>query len=43
MQRDLDSHYTPLAWIREMTPLVLKLAVVLTALLYAESAILHLL
>ncbi len=43
IQRDLDSHYTPLAWIREMTPLVLKVVVVLTALLYAESALLGLL
>ncbi len=41
IQRDLDSSYTPLAWIREMTPLILKLLVVLSALLYAESAIIE--
>ncbi len=43
IQRDLDSSYTPLDWIREMTPLVVKLLIVLSALLYTESALLRLL
>ena len=43
IQRDLDEHYGPLQWIREMTPILLKIAVVMVVLIYAESALLDLL
>ena len=38
--RDVDADYTPLQWIREMTPVIFKILLVLTALIYIESAIL---
>ena len=43
IQRDLDKHYTPLQWMREMTPVIVKILVVMAAIIYAESAILGLL
>ena len=43
IQRDLDEHYTPVQWIREMTPVILKILVVMAAIIYAESALLNLL
>lgn len=41
IQRDLDKHYTPVMWMREMTPVILKVAGALTVLIYLESAILQ--
>ena len=38
--RDVDEHYTPVQWIREMTPVIVKILLVLTALIYLESALL---
>jgi hypothetical protein len=43
IQRDLDEDYRPMQWIREVTPVIVKLLVVLGAIIYAESAILNLL
>jgi len=43
IQRDLDERYRPVQWIREMTPLIVKILVVMAALIYAESALLSLL
>jgi hypothetical protein len=43
IQRDLDEDYRPMQWIKEVTPVILKLLVVLGAIIYAESAILNLL
>ena len=40
IQRDVDEHYTPVQWIRDMTPVIIKILVVLTALIYLESALL---
>jgi hypothetical protein len=40
IRRDVDERYTPIAWIREMTPIILEVAVVLTVIIYAESALL---
>jgi hypothetical protein len=40
IQRDVDAHYTPVQWIREMTPVILQILVVLTALIYIEGALL---
>ncbi len=39
IRRDVDERYTPLQWIREMTPVVLQVLALLTLLLYAESAL----
>ena len=43
IQRDLDEHYTPVQWMKEMTPVILKILLVMAAIIYAESAILGLL
>ncbi len=43
IQRDLDEHYRPLQWIREMTPVILTILVVMAAIIYIESALLNLL
>jgi hypothetical protein len=40
IQRDVDAHYTPVQWIREMTPVIVQILVVLTALIYVEGALL---
>jgi Na+/H+ antiporter NhaD/arsenite permease-like protein len=41
IQRDVDETYTPVHWIKEMTPIILKLLVVITALIYFESVLLE--
>jgi hypothetical protein len=43
IQRDLDEHYTPVQWIIEMTPVIVKILVVMAAIIYAESALVSLL
>ncbi len=40
IQRDVDAKYTPVQWIKEMTPVILEMLGVITVILYAESAIL---
>lgn len=40
IRRDVDERYTPLQWIKEMTPILLQVLAVLGALIYAESALL---
>jgi hypothetical protein len=40
IQRDVDAHYTPMQWIREMTPVVLEMLAVISILIYAESQLL---
>ncbi len=40
IQRDVDAAYTPVQWIKEMTPVILEMLVVITVLIYLESAIL---
>jgi len=40
IQRDIDDRYTPLQWIKEMTPVILEMMVVITVILYIESALL---
>ena len=37
IQRDVDEHYTPVQWIRDMTPVIVKTLVALTALIYLEN------
>jgi len=41
IQRDIDDRYTPLQWIKEMTPVILEMMVVITVILYIESALLE--
>jgi len=38
--RGVDARYTPVQWIRDITPLILRLLLALTALIYLESALL---
>ena len=40
IQRDVDAHYTPMQWIREMTPVILEMLVVISILIWAESQLL---
>jgi hypothetical protein len=40
IQRDVDEHYTPVRWIREMTPVILQTMVLMAAIIYAEGALL---
>jgi hypothetical protein len=39
IQRDVDAAYTPVQWIKDMTPVILKILLVLSALIYAASAL----
>jgi len=41
IQRDVDEHYTPLQWIREMTPVISGTMLLLGALIYLEGALLR--
>jgi hypothetical protein len=40
IQRDVDAHYTPVQWIKEMTPVIVQILVMMAVLIYAESALL---
>jgi hypothetical protein len=40
IQRDVDELYTPVQWIKEMTPVILQILVLLTIIIYIESALL---
>ncbi len=40
IRRDIDDRYTPVQWIKEMTPVILQMLVVITVILYLESALL---
>jgi hypothetical protein len=40
IQRDIDTQYTPMQWIREMTPVILEMLVVISVLIWAESRLL---
>ena len=41
IQRDVDEHYTPAQWIKEMTPVIVKVMVLLTILIYVESSLIN--
>jgi hypothetical protein len=43
IQRDVDKQFTPLEWIRQMTPIILEMLVLVSILIYAESRLLMLL
>ena len=38
IQRDVDEHYTPVRWIKEMTPVILQTMVLMGAIIYLEGA-----
>jgi hypothetical protein len=40
IQNEIDERYTPLQWIRDMTPIVLEMLLVVTILIYLESRVL---
>jgi Na+/H+ antiporter NhaD/arsenite permease-like protein len=40
IQRDVDENYTPVEWIREITPVILKMLIVITLPIYLESILL---
>jgi len=40
IQRDVDERYTPVQWIKEMTPVIIQILVLITVLIYLESALL---
>ncbi len=41
IQRDVDEHYTPVQWIREMTPVIACTMILMGAIIYLEGAILE--
>jgi hypothetical protein len=40
IRREIDERYTPLEWIKDITPVIIQMMVVLTGLIYLESALL---
>jgi hypothetical protein len=41
IQRDVDAHFTPVQWIKEMTPVIVKIMFLLGGMIYLEGAILR--
>jgi hypothetical protein len=41
IQRDVDEHYTPVRWIREMTPVIAQTMALMAAIIYLEGAFLR--
>lgn len=41
IRRDVDERYTPIQWIKEMTPVIIEIVVVLTGVIYLEGALLQ--
>ena len=39
IRRDVDEHYTPVQWIKEMTPIIVQLLLLITVLIYLEGAL----
>jgi Na+/H+ antiporter NhaD/arsenite permease-like protein len=40
IRRDVDERYTPVQWIKEMTPMIVEMLLVITVLIYLEAALL---
>jgi di/tricarboxylate transporter len=40
IQRDIDEHYTPVHWMKEITPVIAQIMVLMALLIYLESALL---
>jgi hypothetical protein len=41
IHRDVDESYTPLQWIKDITPIIVQILIALTALIYLENALLR--
>lgn len=41
IRRDVDDLYTPLQWIRDITPVIVEIMIALTALIYLQNALLR--
>ena len=41
IRREVDEQYTPLQWIKEITPVILQILILLTMLIYLENALLR--
>ena len=41
IRRDVDEGYTPLQWIKDITPIIVQVLLALTVLIYAENALLR--
>jgi hypothetical protein len=41
IQRDVDEHYTPVRWIKEMTPVIVQTMALMAAIIYVEGAFLR--
>jgi hypothetical protein len=41
IQRDVDANFTPVQWIKEMTPVIVEMMAVIAVLLYGESFVLN--
>jgi hypothetical protein len=41
IRRDVDEKYTPLQWIKDITPVIVEILVALTAMIYIENALLR--
>ena len=42
IKRDLDAAYTPVQWIKEMTPVIVQILFAMSAIIYVESLLLGL-
>jgi hypothetical protein len=40
IRRDVDEDYTPVQWIKEMTPVILEVALALAVIIYLEGMLL---
>jgi hypothetical protein len=40
IKRNVDEHYTPVQWIREMTPIIIQIVILLTVIIYVEGILL---
>jgi hypothetical protein len=41
VQRDIDARYTPVGWIRDITPAIVRMLAAITAVIYLESLVLR--
>ena len=41
IRRDVDDDYTPLQWIKDVTPVIAEIMIALTALIYIQNALLR--
>jgi hypothetical protein len=40
IKRNVDEHYTPVQWIKEMTPIIIQIVILLTVIIYIEGVLL---